>query len=63
MPKLTIQEILEEEEAGLDLELLAGSGGVLNSISMPRMQKPGLALAGYMESLHPDRIQFLARRN
>ncbi len=38
MPKLTIQEILEEEEAGLDLELLAGSGGVLNSISMPRMQ-------------------------
>lgn len=59
MPKLTIQEILEEKEAGLDLELLAGAGGLSNTISVPRIQKPGLALAGYTESLHPDRIQVL----
>lgn len=59
MPKLTIQEILDEQEAGLDLELLAGKGGLDNTITVPRIQKPGLALAGYLESLHRDRAQVL----
>lgn len=59
MPELSIQEILTEEDTGLDLELIAGAGGVANSVSVPRLQKPGLALAGYLESLHPDRVQVL----
>jgi len=59
MAELTIQEILDEEEAGLDLELLAGVTGLGNIVSIPRIQKPGLALAGYSSSLHPDRIQVL----
>ena len=59
MPQLTIQDILDEEEAGLDLELLAGAGGLSKTTSVPRIQKPGLALAGYSASLHPDRIQIL----
>ncbi|MEA3362731.1 MAG: HPr(Ser) kinase/phosphatase [Thermodesulfobacteriota bacterium] len=59
MPKLTIQEILDEKESGLDLELLSGAGGLSNSISVPRIQKPGLALAGYTDSLHPDRVQII----
>ncbi len=59
MPKLTIQEILDEKESGLDLELLSGSGGLSNTISVPRIQKPGLALAGYTDSLHPDRVQII----
>ncbi|OEU72804.1 MAG: HPr(Ser) kinase/phosphatase [Desulfuromonadales bacterium C00003093] len=59
MAELSIQEILDEEEAGLDLELLAGGEGLSKIISVPRIQKPGLALAGYISSLHPDRIQVL----
>ncbi len=59
MPKLTIQEILDEEEAGLDLELLSGGGGLSKTVSVPRIQKPGLALAGYTDSLHPDRVQII----
>lgn len=59
MAELTIQEILSEEEAGLDLEILAGANGLNNAVSVPRIQKPGLALAGYSSSLHPDRIQVL----
>ncbi len=59
MAELTIQEILDEEEAGLDLELLAGTDGLANTVSVPRIQKPGLALAGYSDSLHPDRVQVL----
>lgn len=59
MAELTIQEILEEEEAGLDLEILSGTAGLGNIVKVPRIQKPGLALAGYSSSLHPDRIQVL----
>lgn len=59
MPTLSIRDILEEKEAGLDLELLAGGVGMDNTVSLPRIQKPGLALAGFDSSLHPDRIQVL----
>ncbi len=59
MPKLTIQEILDETEAGLDLELLAGAEGLSNTVSAPRIQKPGLALTGYTTNLHSDRVQVL----
>lgn len=59
MPKLSIREILDEKEAGLELELLAGKAGIDNLVTMPRIQKPGLALAGYYTNLHPDRIQVL----
>jgi len=59
MPRLSIAELLSEEEAGLDLELLAGERGLDRLVQVPRIQKPGLALAGYTKNLHPDRIQVL----
>ncbi|MBE0598801.1 MAG: HPr(Ser) kinase/phosphatase [Desulfuromonadales bacterium] len=59
MGGLSIQELLSEKEAGLDLELLAGERGLGNLVQVPRIQKPGLALAGYTVNLHRDRIQVL----
>jgi HPr kinase/phosphorylase len=59
MPGLSIQEILGEKEAGLDLILLGGKPGLGRFVQVPRIQKPGLALAGYTTNLHPDRIQVL----
>jgi len=59
MAGLSIQELLSEKEAGLDLELLAGERGLEKRVQVPRIQKPGLALAGYITNLHPDRIQVL----
>jgi HPr kinase/phosphorylase len=59
MPTLTIQEILDQKEAGLDLQLLAGQAGLSNRVCAPRVQKPGLALTGYTQNLHPDRVQVL----
>lgn len=59
MDRLSIAELLSEEEVGLHLELLAGGRGLDRHVQIPRIQKPGLALAGYLESLHPDRIQVL----
>jgi HPr kinase/phosphorylase len=56
---LTIQDLLRDQEYGLDLTLLAGDHGLSHRLYSPRIQKPGLALTGYTEHLHPDRLQVL----
>ena len=56
---LSLQEILNDSEYGLGLALLAGARGLTHRVSSSRIQKPGLALAGYTEHLHPSRIQVL----
>ncbi len=56
---LSIQDLLEENEYGLDLHLIAGAAGLDHRISSSRIQKPGLALTGYIQHLHPARIQVL----
>lgn len=56
---LSIQEMLEEQDYGLELRLIAGASGLDHRISSSRIQKPGLALTGYTQHLHPSRIQVL----
>jgi HPr kinase/phosphorylase len=56
---LSLQELLNDSEYGLGLTLLAGERGLAHRVSSSRIQKPGLALAGYTEHLHPSRIQVL----
>lgn len=56
---ISVRTLLEEQESELKLELVAGLNGLDRRISVPRIQKPGLALAGYANNLHPDRIQVL----
>ena len=58
-PILTINNLLTETEYGLNLTLVAGSRGLGNRLTSPRIQKPGLALTGYTEHLHPSRLQVL----
>ena len=56
---LTIQDLLDDMEYGLDLSLFAGAAGLSHRLYSARIQKPGLALTGYTEHLHPDRLQVL----
>ena len=56
---LSIQDLLTDNEYGLGLSLLTGKEGLAHRVSSSRIQKPGLALAGYTEHLHPDRLQVL----
>jgi HPr kinase/phosphorylase len=56
---LSIGDLLQDMEYGLDLTLIAGTVGLSNKIFTSRIQKPGLALTGYTEHLHPERIQIL----
>lgn len=43
----------------LQLALVAGQQGVGRRIQVPRIQKPGLALSGWDEQLHPGRVLVL----
>ncbi len=50
-----VGELLEQED--LQLEVLAGRSGLERVVEQASVQKPGLSLAGHLESLHPERIQ------
>ena len=62
IPSMAVRELLTDKAAGeLGLSLVAGEDGLDNTINRPRIQKPGLALAGFLEYIHPGRIQILGR--
>jgi HPr kinase/phosphorylase len=59
-PILVERLLVERQLAPLHLEVVAGADGLGKlRISNPRIQKPGLALAGYLPSVKPGRLQIL----
>ena len=59
MSVLTVSTLIEEKSKDLQLTLIAGSGGLNRSITVPDTNRPGLALAGYFEHLPYERIQII----
>jgi HPr kinase/phosphorylase len=58
---VTIGELLDARGEAWKLTLIAGGTGLGNGVGIPRIQKPGLALAGYLPQIHPERIQVIGR--
>jgi len=56
---VSVRGLLAEEGTQWNLELVAGKRGVHRRILAPRIQKPGLALAGYVRQIHPGRVQVI----
>jgi HPr kinase/phosphorylase len=56
---VTIAELIEARGKLWNLAVLAGQNALGNGISVPRIQKPGLALAGYLPQIHPERVQVI----
>jgi HPr kinase/phosphorylase len=54
---IRVARLLEESRQALGLQLVSGRAGLSRQISSPRIQKPGLALTGFMEHIHPRRVQ------
>lgn len=61
MPEVLVRELIESLRAPLHLEVCAGRDGGERPIRAARIQKPGLALAGYSAFIHPDRVQVLGQ--
>ncbi|HOX46678.1 MAG TPA: HPr(Ser) kinase/phosphatase [Myxococcota bacterium] len=59
LASLPLGEILEQIGFDLQLELVAGASGLSRSVSHPRAQRPGLALAGQPGGLGAGRLQVL----
>ena len=59
MISIPVRYLYEHMNEDLDLEILAGEKGMDRAIRIARIQKPGLALAGYLDQLHRERIQIL----
>jgi HPr kinase/phosphorylase len=59
MPEITVGDLLNDRECRLGLEVLGGAEGLGNSVRVPRIQKPGLALAGYTVQVRRHRVQIL----
>lgn len=59
---MAVRELLTDEAAdSLNLVVVSGADGLDNIINRPRIQKPGLALAGYLEYIHSGRVQILGK--
>jgi HPr kinase/phosphorylase len=54
---ITVDELLERGE--LAVTVVAGNAGLSRKVTVPRIQKPGLALTGWPEQLHEGRVLVL----
>lgn len=54
-----VKSLSSNELADLSLRLVAGADGLDRMILKPRVQKPGLAFAGYYEYIKPGRVQII----
>ena len=59
--RVGVAELLGEELAYLRLKVLSGEKHLDNLITHPRVQKPGLAFAGYYAYIKPGRVQIMAK--
>ncbi|HUQ34037.1 MAG TPA: HPr(Ser) kinase/phosphatase [Pyrinomonadaceae bacterium] len=61
-PSLTVAEFLAHAPAQLELRVLAGAkGAATRELTTPRIQKLGLALAGFTHYIHPGRLQIVGQ--
>ena len=59
MEEITVRGFWNHTRQPIGLELLAGEAGLERRLRSNRIQKPGLALAGFTSFIHDDRVQIL----
>ena len=57
MDSIKVEQLIKDTQFDLRLELLAGESGLDRRVVSSRIQKPGLALTGFTEHIHKDRLQ------
>lgn len=59
MAEITVRDFFEHVQEGVELRLCAGESGLDRRLTSSRIQKPGLALAGYTAFVNQARVQIL----
>lgn len=57
--QITVRELLTDDGQHLEVELVAGEEGLDREINSHRIQKPGLAMTGYVDFVKDGRVQVL----
>lgn len=57
--KILVKVLGGDREYDLGVALVAGEAGLARTIANPRVQRPGLAIAGHIESVRPECVQVL----
>lgn len=61
-PSISVRQFIKQSPPRLDLRMLAGERGTdAREITAPRIQKLGLALAGFTHYIHPGRVQIIGQ--
>ncbi len=60
MLHVEVKTLFDEGQQTLGLELLAGKKGLRRRVTVPWIQKPGLAFAGMVDHVEAGRLQFVA---
>lgn len=58
MNKITVDELLRDQEENMKLSLLSGKKGVSRAITTTEISRLELVLAGHFTDFHPEHIQF-----
>lgn len=58
---IEVRVLLEDRTFDVRLRLVAGASGLERTLSHPRVQKAGLALAGFLQSIRPHRMQVFGK--
>lgn len=56
---LTVGDFIEKTKENLKVQLMAGDGGLGRAVAIPDINRPGLALAGYLDFFAFDRVQVM----
>jgi len=59
--RITLAEIFAEQGETMQMRLITGDKGLHRYIDHPRMQKPSLAFAGFLENLNDYRLQVIGQ--
>lgn len=58
---LVLNDIIEKKKTDWNLKIIAGKSGTTNLVRVSDINRPGLALAGYMDYFANERIQVLGK--
>lgn len=59
MATLLVADLLKEKQKDLDLTLLAGTKGLRREMTVSEINRPGLALSGYVDYFPSERVQIM----
>ena len=59
MASLLVADLLREKEGDLQLSLLGGAKGLRRPITVSEINRPGLALSGYLDYFPSERVQIM----